>query len=118
VAQPFASARELILSLFEPALSNKSTAGRSQPVDVSFVTLHGIWFTHIDLDRFDGVLDEYLSLDNHISGVGKKFNVEGCLVAVCNIAALYQYNSRTRKLRQAWKEGTVSIKEEMEDHLR
>jgi len=117
VAQPFASARESILSLFEPALSNKSTAGRSQPVDVSFVTLHGIWFTHIDLDRFDGVLDEYLSLlDNHISRVGEKFNVEGCLVAVCNIAALYQYNSRTSKLRQAWKEGTVSIKEEeMED---
>jgi len=66
VGQPFASARESILSLFEPVLSNKSTASRSQPVDVSFITLHGIWFTHIDLDRFDGVLDECMSLlDKH-----------------------------------------------------
>jgi len=122
VGQPFASARESILSLFEPVLSSKSTASRSQPVDVSFVTLHGIWFTHIDLDRFDGVLDEYMSLlDKHISRVGEKWTVQGCLVAVCNIAALYQYNSRTSKLKQAWKEGswkegTAAIKEEeMED---
>ena len=42
--------------------------------------------------------------------------MQGCLVAVCNIAALYQYNYRTGKHRQAWKEGTVAIKEEeMED---
>ena len=117
VGQPFASARESILSLFEPVLSNKSTASRSQPVDVSFVTLHGIWFTRIDMDRFDGVLYEYMNLlDKHISRVGEKWTVQGCLVAVCNIAALYQYNSRTSKLRQAWKEGTIAIKEEeMED---
>ncbi|KAF8418948.1 hypothetical protein EV426DRAFT_299395 [Tirmania nivea] len=118
VGQPFASARESILSLFEPVLYSKSTASRNQPVDVSFVTLHGIWFTHIDLDRFDGVLDEYLSLlDKHISKVGEKWTVQGCLVAVCNIAALYQYNSRSSKLRQAWKEGTVPIKEEDVDDL-
>ncbi|RPB22750.1 hypothetical protein L211DRAFT_869220 [Terfezia boudieri ATCC MYA-4762] len=113
VGQPFASARESILSLFEPILSSKPTASRSQPVDVKFITLHGIWFTHTDLDRFDGVLDEYMSLlDKHISRVAEKWTVSGCLVAVCNIAALYQYNSRTSKLRQAWKEGTVTIKEE------
>jgi len=67
VAQPFASVRESIPSLFEP-------------VDVSFVTLHGIWFTYTGLVHFDGVFDEYLSLlDNHISRVGEKFNMEECL---------------------------------------
>ena len=67
MAQPFASVRESIPSLFEP-------------VDVSFVTLHGIWFTHTDLVHFGGVFDEYLSLlGNHISRVGEKFNVEECL---------------------------------------
>ena len=45
VGQPFPSARESILSLFEPM--NKLT---NRSVDLTFVTLHGIWFTHVDLD--------------------------------------------------------------------
>ena len=92
VTVPFSLARESILSLFEPVLSNKSTAVR--PMDVCLVTLHGIWFTRINLDRFDGVLDEYLGLlDKHISKVGEKWTVQGCLIAVSNIAALYQYSN-------------------------
>ena len=102
VGQPFPSARESILSLFEPM--NKLITNRS--VDLTFVMLHGIWFTHVELDRFEGVLDDYLSLlDKYIGIAGQKWTVQGCLVAVCNIAALYEYNSRTSRLRQAWKEG-------------
>ena len=113
VGQPFHSARESILSLFESM--NKLTTNRS--VDRTFVMLHGIWFTHVELDRFEGVLDDYLGLlDNYIGISGQKWTVQGCLIAVCNIAALYEYNSQTSRLRQAWKEGIVASKEEpMED---
>ncbi|KAF8467428.1 hypothetical protein BDZ91DRAFT_793776 [Kalaharituber pfeilii] len=118
VSIPFASARESILSLFEPVLSNNLPALRSQPVDVCFVKLHAIWFTRINFDDFDGVLDEYVSLlDKHISRVGEKWTVQGCLVAVCSVAALYQYNSRESKLRQAWKEGRAVVKEEETDEV-
>ncbi|KAI5811270.1 hypothetical protein DFH27DRAFT_19132 [Peziza echinospora] len=114
VTIPFAAARESILSLFDPVLGSK-VANRPQTVDGCLVALHAIWFTHIGLDRFDGILEQYIPmLDAHISSHKEKWNVQGCLIAVCNIAALYQYNSDHSKLRQAWKEGRATIKEEGE----
>ena len=84
-------------------------------VDLTFVILHGIWFTQKELDRFGGVLDDYLVLlDKYLAAAdrqakiggipGSQWTVQGCLIAVCNIAALYEYNSQTSRLRQAWKE--------------
>ncbi|KAF8476036.1 hypothetical protein BDZ91DRAFT_710810 [Kalaharituber pfeilii] len=118
VSSPFASARESILSFFELVLSNELSASQSQPENVCFVKLHAIWFTRIYFGDFDGVLDEYVSLlDKHISRVGEKWTVEGCQVAVCSIAALYQYNTRESKLRQAWKELRAVVKEEEADEV-
>ncbi|RPB20012.1 hypothetical protein L211DRAFT_578231 [Terfezia boudieri ATCC MYA-4762] len=53
VKQPFEWGRHSIRILFQSVLSNQS---RSQPVNVRFVTLHEIWFRHIDLERFGGVI--------------------------------------------------------------
>ncbi|KAF8467860.1 hypothetical protein BDZ91DRAFT_782504 [Kalaharituber pfeilii] len=118
VSIPFAFARQSILFLFQSVSSNNLPASHTQLVNVCFVKLHAIWFTCINFNHFDGVLNEYVSLlDLHISEVGEKWTVQGCLVAVCSIAALYQYNTRESKLRQAWKEGRTVVKEEEADEV-
>ena len=60
VGQPFASARESILLLFENVGFGKPTNGGTQVPTLdrsadrsahpTFVMLHGIWFTHVELD--------------------------------------------------------------------
>ena len=68
VSQPFNSSRESILTAFDPIINAEAFANRGQPVEASFVHLHSITFTHIEFERFDVALDEFLDmLDKHIS---------------------------------------------------
>ena len=68
MSQPFISSRESILTVFDPIINAKAFAtNRGQPVEASFVHLHSIAFTHIEFERFDVALDEFLDmLDKHI----------------------------------------------------
>jgi hypothetical protein len=67
VTTPFYPARESILTLFDPVFSTEDVAQKSTPVDTGFIQLHGINFTHIDLEKFDDALFDYLDiLDKHI----------------------------------------------------
>ena len=68
VTQPFISSRESILTAFDPITNAEAFSNRGQPVEASFVHLHSITFTHIEFERFDVALDEFLDmLDKHIS---------------------------------------------------
>jgi hypothetical protein len=68
VSQPFTSARESVLTLFDPIFNPDVFATKSQPVDVSFIRLHSITFTHIEFQKFDVAIDAFLDLlDKHIS---------------------------------------------------
>lgn len=68
VSQPFTSARESILTVFDPIFNPDVFAARSQPVDASFIQLHSITFTHIEFEKFDVAIDAFLDLlDKHIS---------------------------------------------------
>ncbi|KAI9761449.1 MAG: hypothetical protein M1840_001793 [Geoglossum simile] len=61
--QPFLSARESILTLFDPILcGTEPVYHRSLPVDTAFIKAHGILFTGVSLDRFNDVIDRFLSL--------------------------------------------------------
>ncbi|KAA8907426.1 hypothetical protein FN846DRAFT_946959 [Sphaerosporella brunnea] len=106
VSQPFTSARESILTVFDPIFNPEVFGMKSQPVDANFIQLHSITFTHIDFEKFDESLYHFLDmLDAHITAPQHKWKVQGFYVAVCNITALYQYGSRDSLLRKAWKEG-------------
>lgn len=68
VTQPFYPARESILTLFDPIFSPEQ-ANKNHHVDSGFIQLHGINFTHIDLEKFDDALFDYL--DNLDQNIGK-----------------------------------------------
>src|SRR5271154_4603089 len=55
VVVPFTSARESILTLFEPVLNTDNAQGqyRLPPLDMSFVKAHGLLFTNKDMDKFE-----------------------------------------------------------------
>ncbi|KAH0537601.1 hypothetical protein FGG08_005633 [Glutinoglossum americanum] len=99
--QPFLSARESILTLFDPILCGTEPAyHRSLPADTAFIKAHGILFTGVSLDRFDDVVDQFLSLlDNNIGRVTSKWKEQGVYIAVANSAALFGYASKDNLLR-------------------
>ena len=114
LASPFTSARESILTVFDPIFNPEILGSRSQPVDAAFIQLHSITFTHIEFEKFDTSLDEFLTLlDKQISKQAK-WKVQGFYMAVCNITALFQYGSRESLLRKAYREGRKAD-DEMED---
>ncbi|KAI5777653.1 hypothetical protein EDC01DRAFT_635571 [Geopyxis carbonaria] len=116
VSQPFNSARESILTVFDPICHPDVLSARSQPVEAAFVQLHSITFTHVDGEKFDEALDDFLVLlDKHIGRPASKWKVQGCFVAICNITALYQYGARDSLLRRAYKEGRKQAVGEEED---
>ena len=68
VTQPFYPARESILTLFDPIFSPEH-ASKTHHLDSRFIQLQGINFTHIDLEKFDDALFNYL--DNLDQDIGK-----------------------------------------------
>jgi rRNA-processing protein FCF1 len=105
VCQPFISARESILTVFDPIFNPEVLRPESQPVDSAFVHLHSITFTHVEFEKFDLALESFLDLlDTHISDLESDWKIQGVYMAVCNITSLYQYGSRASILRKVWKE--------------
>ncbi|KAF2965594.1 hypothetical protein GQX73_g7981 [Xylaria multiplex] len=90
---PFASAKESIMTLFDPALGG----GNHQqthliPIDAAFVKSHGIMFSHKQVDNFRLVADEFLGLlDAHISRITKRWMEAGYYIAIANCCALLSY---------------------------
>jgi hypothetical protein len=76
VTNPFHPARESILTLFDPIFSTDNVTPKSTLVDTRFIQLHGINFTHIDLERFGEALFDYLDvLDKHIGKPNSEWKV-------------------------------------------
>ncbi|EEU43683.1 uncharacterized protein NECHADRAFT_45375, partial [Fusarium vanettenii 77-13-4] len=65
---PFPSARESIMTLFDPVISASSTSSRLATMNTAFVKDHGILFSGKSQDRLQESMDEFLEqLDPHIS---------------------------------------------------
>lgn len=76
VSQPFSSARESVLTVFDPVFNPDILGARRDPVDAAFVQLHSITFTHIDLEKFDEALDNFLDLlDKHVGRPSSRWKV-------------------------------------------
>ncbi|RCI12647.1 hypothetical protein L249_0780 [Ophiocordyceps polyrhachis-furcata BCC 54312] len=61
VPMPFASARESVMTLFDPLLSSTSHQ-RLEPVDAAFVRVHGILFSGKARDQLEPSMSEFLGL--------------------------------------------------------
>jgi hypothetical protein len=113
VAIPFTSARESILTLFEPVLNTDNAQGqyRLPPFDSAFVKAHGLLFTNRDLQKFDPAVKEFLGLlDTQIGRVTRKFMEQGYHIAVANSVAMVGFAATDNVLMKA-----VSPGEEAED---
>ncbi|KAI0534142.1 hypothetical protein GGR58DRAFT_516358 [Xylaria digitata] len=90
---PFASAKESIMTLFDPILGvGNHQQARLIPIDVAFVKSHGILFSHKQVDNFRPVADEFLGLlDAHIGRITKRWMEAGYYVAIANCCALLSY---------------------------
>ncbi|KAI9774150.1 MAG: hypothetical protein M1840_005243 [Geoglossum simile] len=115
--QPFLSARESILTLFDPILcGTEPVYHRPLPVDTAFIKAHGILFTGVSLDRFSSVINQFLSLlDNNIGRVTSKWKEQGIYIAVAKFAALFGYASKDNLLRRVYTMEQSDIREVPQD---
>jgi len=103
VVVPFTSARESILTLFDPVLNSDNVQGyRLPPLDRAFVKAHGILFTNRNLERFRSIVKEFLDLlDSHIGRVTRKFLEQGYYIAISNIVSMLGFASEENILMKS-----------------
>ncbi|KAK2624696.1 hypothetical protein QTJ16_005889 [Diplocarpon rosae] len=116
VVIPFISARDSILTLFDPVLSPGNINGqyRLPPLDTAFVKAHGLLFTNREVHEFDTTAKEFLDLlDDHIGRVTRRFMEQGCYVAVTNSVAMLGFAAKDNPLVQAMTESAEESDVEM-----
>ncbi|KAI9678451.1 MAG: hypothetical protein M1829_002049 [Trizodia sp. TS-e1964] len=93
--QPFFSARESILNLFENFLGNKEpNKHRASQVDTALIRAHAILFTGINLDAFDAAVGDFTGhLAQHIGRVTARWKELGVYVAISGFASLFEYGA-------------------------
>ncbi|KAH8787153.1 hypothetical protein BGZ57DRAFT_133049 [Hyaloscypha finlandica] len=119
VVIPFTSARESILTLFDPVLNADNHQGlyRLPPLDTSFVKAHGLLFTNKNMEKFEPTLREFLGLlDNQIGRVTRKFMEQGYHIAIANCVALLGFASKDNILMKAMASSDVEMSGSLSDH--
>jgi hypothetical protein len=99
---PFGSARESILTLFDPILNANTQHSRLIPVDAEFVKAHGILFSGRLQDSFDPTVIEFLSmLNNHIGRTTRRWMESGYYIAIANCCAILSYGKEDNAILKA-----------------
>lgn len=122
VAIPFKSARDSIMTLFDPILNGSQN--RLQPVDLAFVKAHGILFIVSNRDEKEKPLpksvedfmadfldarSDYLTLlDTHIAHTTRGWMDSGAFSAIANCNSLLEYG-KTESNAQGEANGIMSI---------
>jgi hypothetical protein len=90
---PFPSARESVMTLFDPVLLQDSRqSSRLSPVDAAYTRAHAILFSGKSWDRLESTVDEYASLlDAHIARSSKKWLEHGYYIGIAGFCALQEY---------------------------
>ncbi|CCX15608.1 Similar to Uncharacterized protein YKR096W; acc. no. P36168 [Pyronema omphalodes CBS 100304] len=106
VVSPFHSARESILTVFDPLFNPEVFQSKRPTMDSTFIQIHAIMFTHINFEKFDLLVADLTKLVQHnIEHPEDKWRVQTFYLAICNITALYDYGAKNSILRNAWKNG-------------
>ncbi|KAI6089113.1 hypothetical protein F4821DRAFT_257263 [Hypoxylon rubiginosum] len=90
---PFSSARESIMTLFDPILDpNSAQHSRLLAIDVAFVKAHGILFSNKSPDKFVPTVESFCNmLDNHIGRTTRKWMESGYYIGISNCCSLLSY---------------------------
>ncbi|KAG7402699.1 Telomerase-binding protein EST1A [Fusarium oxysporum f. sp. rapae] len=97
---PFSSARESIMTLFDPVLNNNTA--RLAPVDAAFVRAHGILFSGKSRDQLQESTDSFIdSLDGHIGRITKRWLESGYYIAIALSCSLLGYGVESNVLMRA-----------------
>ncbi|KAF6812315.1 hypothetical protein CSOJ01_05185 [Colletotrichum sojae] len=101
---PFLSARESIMTLFEPHLNKLPT--RLLEIDASFVRAHGVLFSGRNTEDFAPSVDEFISLlDNHIARTTRRWMDSGYHIGIALGCAILEYGSESNAIMQIIKSG-------------
>jgi hypothetical protein len=92
----FSGAREAFLILIDSILGESASSWSE-----AFVRLNGMLFARLQLDSFDDEIDVFL--DNW--GEPPATNLQWAMLTVTDIAALYQYNRKDSRLKEALRQG-------------
>ncbi|WDK18093.1 telomerase-binding protein EST1A protein [Colletotrichum graminicola] len=113
---PFLSARESIMTLFDPHLNGTPT--RLQEIDAAFVRAHGVLFSGKSSELFTPSVEEFIgSLDGHIARNTKGWMDCGYFIAVALGCAMLEYGSESNPIMMAIKTSrTEDADVQMEDH--
>ncbi|KAM3066221.1 hypothetical protein ACMFMG_012125 [Clarireedia jacksonii] len=104
VVVPFTSARESILTLFDPVLNAENGQGqyRLPPLDTAFIRAHAHLFTNRTMDRFDTAVEDFLGLlDRQIGQVTKKFLEQGYQISISNAVAILSFGLKENPIMKA-----------------
>lgn len=87
---PFKSAKESILTLFDPVLSTDPKQHvRMAPVDIAFVKAMAILFTRRDTGKLKGAIEDFLgNLDTHIARSTRRWQEAGYYIAIVTACSL------------------------------
>ncbi|EKJ74774.1 hypothetical protein FPSE_05109 [Fusarium pseudograminearum CS3096] len=97
---PFSSARESIMTLFDPVLSNSPS--RLAPVDAAFVRVHGILFSKKSWDQLDDSMASFDELlDDHIARTAKRWLESGYYIGISMACSLLGYGAEFNVLMRA-----------------
>lgn len=103
---PFLSARESIMTLFDPHLNGAPT--RLQEIDAAFVRAHGILFSGKNSDQFIPSVNDFINnLDNHIGRNTSRWMECGYYIGIALGCALLEYGSESNILMRSIKSGRV-----------
>lgn len=101
---PFLSARESIMTLFEPHLNGSPT--RLQEIDAAFVRAHGILFSGRNQEQLAPSVDEFIgSLDNHIGRTTRRWMESGYYIGIALGCSLLEYGSESNVIMRTIKSG-------------
>ncbi|KAH6657035.1 hypothetical protein BKA67DRAFT_554046, partial [Truncatella angustata] len=100
---PFISARESIMTLFDPILNGTNPQhSRLLQVDAAFVKAHGILFSGKYAEDFQGAVDEFLgNLNNHIGRTARRWMESGYYIGISTCCALLSYGKEDNAIFKA-----------------
>ncbi|KAG7408567.1 Telomerase-binding protein EST1A [Fusarium oxysporum f. sp. rapae] len=97
---PFSSARESIMTLFDPALSNDTA--RLAPIDAAYLRAHAILFSGKSRDQLEESVQSFIDqLDSRIASLSKGWLESGYYIAIALSCSILEYGAESNVLMRA-----------------
>lgn len=110
VPVPFVSARESVMTLFDPLLTPGASHHRLEPVDAAFVRVHGILFSGKASGQLDSSMVEFLSLlDGRIGSARSGWLEAGYYVGISLSCSLLGFGDKNNVLMRAMTGSTTGL---------